>query len=70
MTALRLIPFRFDTECRKILDGLNSSVNVKANLDKLTAIMNNKGLKIAFPSTTKIENKKTVSLSSGRNVKG
>lgn len=67
--ALRLIPFKFDTESRKILDGLNGSVNVKANLDKLTMILANKGLKINFAPVMKIESNKTVSVSSGRNIK-
>lgn len=39
IASLRLLPFRFDTECRKILDSINSGVNLTANMDKLSLII-------------------------------
>lgn len=46
ITSLRLIPFRFDTECRKVLDSINSSINVKACLDKIGLMMAGKGNRV------------------------
>jgi hypothetical protein len=40
--SLRLIPFRFDIECRKILDNLNNTINIKACLDKLSFLIRKK----------------------------
>lgn len=40
--SLRLIPFRFDIECRKILDNLNNTINIKASLDKLSFLIRRK----------------------------
>jgi hypothetical protein len=61
ITSLRLIPFRFDTECRKILDSINSSVNVKACLDKVSMMMAAKGNKISLQ--TLISSTKQVTIS-------
>ena len=46
ITSLRLIPFRFDPECRKVLDSINSSINVKACLDKIGLMMAGKGNRV------------------------
>lgn len=46
MSSLRLIPFRFDAECRKLLDSINSSMNVKYCIERLAAMMEAKGLRL------------------------
>jgi hypothetical protein len=35
IAALRLMPFRFDSGCRKILDCINSNVCLKQNIEKV-----------------------------------
>jgi hypothetical protein len=37
--ALRLMPFRFDGGCRKVLDCINSSVNLKQNIEKVAELI-------------------------------
>ena len=35
VASLRLIPFRFDPDCRKILNNINSGIQVKDSLNKI-----------------------------------
>lgn len=37
--ALRLIPFRFNTECRKLLSNINSGLQLKDCLEKVGRII-------------------------------
>jgi hypothetical protein len=37
--ALRMLPFRFDSSCRKLLDCINSGVNLKQNINKVAELI-------------------------------